>query len=160
MLNYQSIDKFFERCLVECGLADGWSRHFTLAQFTGDEKAKTGLIKTLHDVQTGADATYSQGKPNESGANLGFDEWERRWNAWAGSRKAAFYSRAALFLLGEKAHFSYFLDILRTSHNLAFLGAANDALQHGTGHYLNGPEEDLTKNQLANWWETQFPNFK
>lgn len=155
MLNYQNVDKFFDHCLMECGLTDGWSQRFTLTQFKSDEKARATLIKTLHDIQTGADATYRKGKPNEIGPDLSAEEWERHWNAWASSRKAAFYSRASLFLLGESHHFRYFLDILTTSHNIVFLSAASDVLQHATGRYLSGPEEDLTKVQLADWWQKQ-----
>jgi hypothetical protein len=157
MLNYQSADRFFEHCLVECGLLDGWSQHATLSQFKEDEKACAALIKTLQDVRLGADLTFRKGKPNESGAGLDFEEWERRWSAWAASRKAAFYSRAALFLLGDNSYFGYFIDTLRSSHNLVFLGASSDVLQHATGRYLNGPEEDLTKSQLADWWEKHRP---
>jgi hypothetical protein len=160
MLNYQSAAKFFEHCLMVCGLMGEGSQRATLAQFTGDEKANAELIRALHDVQTGADATFGKGKPNENGINLSAEEWERRWSAWAASRKAAFYSRAALFLLGETTHFDYFLETLRTSDNLVFLSATSDVLQHATGCYLNDREEDLTKNQLVEWWEKQRSSLK
>lgn len=160
MLNYQSVDRFFEHCLMECGLTDGWSQHLTLSQFTGDEKARTSLIKTLQDIRVGADLTYRKGKPNESSPELDMDQWEKRWSAWAASRKAAFYSRAALFLLGDQGNFKYFLEVLRTSHNIVFLSAASDVLQHATGRYLNGYEEDLSKGQLADWWEKQHLSLK
>ncbi len=154
MLNYQSADRFFEHCLVEIGLLDGWTQRATLTQFTEDEKARVALIKSLHDIQSGADATYNKGKPNEDAeAAQNQTEWERRWNAWAASRKAAFYSRAALFMLGESQHFDYFVNTLRTSHNIVFQGAASDVLQHVTKQYLNGSDEDLNRTQLADWWE-------
>jgi len=155
MLNHQSADKFFEHCLTECGLIEAWSQNLTLEQFVSNEKGRAELVKTLHDIKTGADAVYSRGKPNEIGADLSMAEWENRWNAWAASRKAAFYSRAALFLLGEMEHFEYFVQVLQNSHNIVFLSASSDVLQHATKRYLIGPEEDLSRNQLADWWEAQ-----
>lgn len=155
MLSYQSADKFFEHCLVECGLLDGWSQHVTLAQFKQDDKATSALLKTLQDIRSGADVTFAKGKPNENPGNLSGEEWERHWNAWAASRRAAFYSRASLFLLGDSQYFKYFVETLRTSHNIVFQSGANDVLQHATGHYLNGPEEDLGRLQLAEWWDKQ-----
>ncbi len=157
MLNVPGANRFFENCLVECGLLDGKLQRVTLSQFVSDEKARSSLSRTLRDIKAGADKILNQGKPNdlENAPNLTFEEWEWRWNAWAASRKAAFYSRAALFLLGEEipTHFSYFTNLLRTSHNIVFVSAANDVLQHATKRYLTGSEEDLGKTQLANWWE-------
>ncbi|MEI6043838.1 MAG: hypothetical protein WCS37_05545 [Chloroflexota bacterium] len=160
MLNYQSADKIFEHCLTVCGLINEKSLRATLAELAKYNLVSALVIKALHDLQTGADATYSKGKPNENGVNLSAEEWERRWNAWVASRKVAFYSRAALFLLAETDYFDYFLEILRTSDNLVFLSAASDVLQHATGCYLDEREEDLTKSQLVQWWEKQRPLLK
>ncbi len=160
MLNVPGPDRFFENCLVECGLVDGKIQRVTLGQFSTEDKARAGLCRTLKSIMLGADKILAQGKPNdlENAKTLPFEEWERRWKGWAASRKAAFYSRAALFMLGQDftQNFNYFLNILRNSHNILFIGAANDVIQHATGLYLNGPPEDFERKQLAGWWENNF----
>lgn len=153
MLNYPNAQQFFENCLRESGLLDGRSPGLSLNEVRADLVAKKTLVRTLRDIQTGADAVLARGKPAEDTLGLSLAEWERRWSAWAASRKAAFFTRAALLLLGERAQLAYFINTLKTSHNLVFLGASSDVLQHATGHYLNGPEEDLPNAALARRWE-------
>ncbi len=153
MLNYPSAERFFENCLIEAGVVSGYSSNLKLAEVEENPAVRQPLVKTLLDIQSGADAILAKGKPAEDTLNLPPKEWERRWSAWVASRRAAFFSRAALLLLGEQAYFGYFLDVLRTSHNIVFVGGASDVLQHATGQYLSGPEEDLSNSELANWWE-------
>jgi hypothetical protein len=155
MLNYQSADSFFEHCLEQCGLtAASWQsgRVPTLAQLQADQSQRAELMARLQDIKQGADAVFAKGRPAEDTLELDLTEWERRWVAWTAARTAAFHSRAALFLLGERAEFDYLVGILRSSQNLVFLSGASDALQHGTGHYLSGPNEELTRQQLAEYW--------
>ena len=156
MLNYQTPAAFFQNCLYECGLSGNWPQGLTLAGLREDKRSRTEVVRLFEDLRAGADVNLARGKPVE--ADLDFAEWSRRWSNWANSRKAAFFSRAALFMLGDASYRSYFLDTLRNSHNIVFLGASSDVLQHATGHYLDGPIEDLSKTQLADWWEAQPSN--
>ncbi|NWJ44426.1 MAG: hypothetical protein HXX08_00965 [Chloroflexi bacterium] len=152
MLVYSSPDRFFENCLEQCALRDSWQRKApTLSEAKVAESLYRTLVRALNDLRSGADTVYARGKP--SGEIDDSDAWERKWQAWASARATAFYSRAALVLLGEKGYLAYFLEILRTSDNLAFLGASNDLLQHSSGYYLSGAEEDLTRSQLADFWQ-------
>lgn len=156
MLNFPNEEKLFEACLVETGVSDGWSRHIGLAEVRADAgKCKT-LTKALRDIVSGADAVLARGKPAEDTLGLSMEEWEKRWMAWAGARKAAFFGRAALLLLGEAEHFGYFTGTLRKSQNLVFLTGANDVLQHATGVYLTDAQETLGNPELAAWWDEQF----
>ncbi|HEX2913644.1 MAG TPA: hypothetical protein VH186_22765 [Chloroflexia bacterium] len=155
MLNYPSAERFFDNCLLECGLLESKKQHVALAQIKADPAARSALLRTLRDIQTGADAVLARGKPAEDTLNLPANEWEKRWNAWAASRKAAFFSRAAMLMLGEKEFFPYFVQTLSSSFNIVFLGASSDVLQHATKLYLNGPEEDLSNSELARWWQAQ-----
>ncbi len=152
MLNHLNPDAFFENCLQQCALltTEGQTRP-TLSQLKADEKLRASLVRTLTDIKIGSDTIFARGKPSDIIAD--FNEWERRWSAWASSRTAAFHSRAALLMLGDKSHFDYFLNVLRTSHNLAFLSASSDVLQHATSHYLSGPAEELNKAHLADYWQ-------
>lgn len=156
MLNTPNEALFFENCLAECGLTGQNFSRLSLASIIADPAQAQALKRTLHDVRTGADAVLARGKPAED--TLGFSprEWEYRWSAWAASRKAAFYARAGLLLLGESENLPYFLNTLKTSHNIVFLCAASDLLQFATGHFLNGPEEELNGPDLAKWWSQNF----
>ncbi len=157
MLNYQTPAAFFENCIYECGLSEYWPQGLALAGVREDGRGRAEVVRLFEDMRAGADAILAGGKPVE--ADLDFAEWSRRWSNWANSRKAAFFSRAALFMLGETSYANYFLDTLRNSHNIVFLGASSDVLQHAIGRYLDGPTEDLSKTQLADWWEAQpYPN--
>jgi hypothetical protein len=153
MLNYPNLENFFLNCLEQCGLVDSYYQTTTptLAQLKADPKLQAAMVRSLNDIKSGADAMYESGKPADS--ITPYEEWERRWSAWTASRTAAFYSRAALMLLGDKSYFPYFIEILRDSQNLAFLSSSNDLLQHYSGYYLSGPEEDLTSSKLAGFWE-------
>ncbi len=156
MLNYPSAERFFDNCLQEAGAgASGFGPQISLSEVRLNPEKCKAVVKALRDIQTGADAVLARGKPAEDTLGLTFAEWERRWMAWAASRKAAFFSRAALLLLGQAEYFDYFVATLKASHNIVFLGGANDALQHATGCYLSGPEEDLDNADLARWWEEQ-----
>ena len=156
MLNTPNETLFFENCLAECGLAGQNFQRLKLSQVTGDPGQTQALKRTLHDVRTGADAVLARGKPAEDTLGLGSREWEQRWSAWAASRKAAFYARAGLLLLGESEHLPYFLHTLKTTHNIVFQCAVSDLLQFATGHILSGPEEDLNGSDLAKWWAQNF----
>lgn len=153
MLNYPSAERFFENCLVEAGMLDGKLQRLGLKEVRAEAGLRQAVVRALYDIQTGADAVLARGKPAEDTLELTPLEWERRWTAWAASRRASFFSRAALLLLGEREHFSYFIKTLNSSHNIVFLSGANDVLQHTSGRYLNGPEEDLPHAELAKWWE-------
>lgn len=153
MLNYPTAQRFFENCLIESGLVENEFEAPGLEEAKSNPATHRALVKALHDIQSGAEAVLARGKPAEDTLNLPPIEWERRWSAWAASRRAAFFSRAALLLLGEQEYVKYFLNTLRTSYNIVFLGGANDVLQHATGQYLSGPQEDLTNADLAAWWE-------
>ncbi|MEI7554214.1 hypothetical protein [Candidatus Chlorohelix sp.] len=149
MLVYSSPDRFFENCLEQCALHDnGLRKAPTLSEAKAAESLHRTLVRALNDLRNGADTVYARGKPSGEVA-----DWERRWQAWASARTTAFYSRVALMLLGEKGYLAYFLEILRTSDNLAFLGVSNDLLQHASGYYLSGAEEDLIQSQLADFWQ-------
>ncbi len=150
MLNYPNPERFFENCLIEAGLSEV---AFKLNEARNNPAIRNPLTRALLDIQTGADAVLARGKPSEDSLKLTFEEWDRRWTAWAASRKAAFYSRACLLMLGKTECKDYFIKTLRTSHNIVFLGAASDGLQHSSGRYLNGPEEDFTNAQMADLWE-------
>lgn len=156
MLNTANEASFFENCLVETGLVDGRFQRITLAEVRASAERQTALKRALRDIQTGADAVLARGKPAEDTLGLSLQEWEYRWSAWVASRKAAFYSRAALFLLGEAEFLPFFLNTLKTSHNIVFICATSDLLQHASGYILNGPEEDLPAARLADWWEQNF----
>jgi hypothetical protein len=156
MLNTPNEKLFFENCLAECGLSGPNYQRLTLAQVTADPGQTQALKRTLHDVRSGADAVLARGKPAEDTLGLSPQEWERRWSAWAASRKAAFYARAGLLLLGESEHLPYFLTTLKSTHNIVFLCAASDLLQFATGYFLNGLEEDLNGRDLSKWWAQQF----
>jgi hypothetical protein len=152
MLVYSSPDRFFENCLEQCALRDSRQRKApTLSEAKADESLHRTLVRALNDLRSGADAVYARGKP--SGETDDYADWGQRWQAWVSARTTAFYSRAALVMLAEKGYLAYFLEILRTSDNLAFLGASNDLLQHASGYYLSGAEEDLTRSQLADFWQ-------
>ena len=151
MLNYQTPDAFFENSLLECGVHEYLTQSLSLKQVKQDSQMQKELIRILQDIREGADAVYNKGKPVEAG--LDFEEWSKKWSAWASARKAAFFCRAALYILGDRSLSGYFLETLRNSHNIVFLGASSDVLQHATGHYLEGPEEDLTKQPLVDLWE-------
>jgi hypothetical protein len=153
MLNYPTAERFFENCLVEAGLVEGERQGPSLEEAKSNPAVRRALVKALEDIKSGADVVLAKGKPAEDTLNLPPIEWERRWSAWAASRRAAFFARAALLMLGEKEYFDYFLNVLRTSHNIVFLGGASDVLQHATGYYLSGPQEDFTNAELAKWWE-------
>jgi hypothetical protein len=152
MLNTPGTTFFFENCLVESGLVDGRFQRISLAEVKADAGLRQALIRTLRDILTSADTILARGKPAEETLGLSPQEWEYRWSAWAASRKAAFYARAALLMLGQTELLPYFLNTLKTSHNIVFICATNDLLQYTTGHILNGPEEDLPGRQLAAWW--------
>lgn len=156
MLNYQTPDAFIENCLYECGLSGYWPKPLILAGLRADKRGQAEVVRLLEDLRVGADDILAKGKPVE--ADLDLAEWSRLWSNWANSRKAAFFSRAALFMLGNTRYAGYFLDTLRSSLNIVFLGASNDVLQHATGRYLDGPAEDLSKNQLADWWDAHLSN--
>lgn len=157
MLNYADKNTFFVNCLVQCGLTDGRLSFLpNLEALQSDEKMRTSLKRSLNDIRVGADAVFARGKPAENTLGISFEEWEQRWTAWSSSRSAAFHSRAALFMLGEQHYLGYMLNILRSSHNAVFLSNASDLLQHASGHYLSGPSEDLTRDQLADYWERRF----
>ena len=101
MLIYPNPDKFFDNCLEQCGLSDSLHRAaLSLQNVHQDEALQRELARTLYDIMTGADTILKRGKP--SGQTLEFSEWERHFQAWASSRVAAFYTRAALLMLGEK----------------------------------------------------------
>lgn len=151
MLNYQTPDAFFGNCLYECRLIFNDPYTFTLAGVRQNSQLFSQLVRSLRDVRDGADAIYSKGKPSDEG--LDYEEWSRLWSKWATARRAAFFSRAALYILNAENYFDYFLDTLRNSHNIVFLGASSDVLQHANAHYLDGPNEDLSRNALAEWWE-------
>jgi|GEM_PF-1974620 len=152
MLNHLNPAAFFENCLQQCALLTAEGQPLpTLSQLKADEKLRALMLRTLTDIKIGSDAIFAKGKPSDNIAD--YVEWERHWSAWASSRTAAFHSRAALLMLGDKGHFDYFLSVLRTSHNLAFLSASSDVLQHATGHYLTGPTEELSKAHLADYWQ-------
>ncbi len=155
MLNYPSAERFFENCLLEAGLVESWSKPVMLSEIQANPALRREVLKSLRDVMIGADAVLAKGKPAEDTLNLPAKEWERHWSAWASSRRAAFFARSALLMLRQPEYFDYFLDILRTSHNIVFLSGASDVLQHASGHYLSGPEEDLSNGALASWWEKQ-----
>lgn len=162
MLNTPNETLFFENCLAECGLA-AHGKNFQrmgLAEIAADPGQVQAVRRTLHDVRTGADAVLARGKPAEDTLGLSPQEWEYRWAAWAASRKAAFYTRAGLLLLGESEHLPYFLNTLKTTHNIVFQCAASDLLQFATGCFLNGPEEDLSGHDLAKWWNQTFESAK
>jgi hypothetical protein len=152
MLNTPGAAFFFENCLVESGLVDGRFKRISLAEVKADTGQRQALKRALRDIQTGADTILARGKPAEETLGLSPQEWEYRWSAWAASRKAAFYARAALLMLGETELLPYFLHTLKTSPNIVFKSAASDLLQYTTGHILEGPEEDLSGRQLAAWW--------
>jgi hypothetical protein len=156
MLNTPNETLFFENCLAACGLTGQNFRRLSLSDFMADSSQTQALKRTLHDVRTGADAVLARGKPAEDTLGLSSQEWEYRWSAWAASRKAAFYARAGLLLLGEGEHLPYFINTLKTSHNIVFLCAASDLLQFATGRFLNGPEEELNRHDLAKWWTQNF----
>ncbi len=160
MLNTPDEAFFFENCLVETSLVNGRFQRLSLADMKADPAQRKLLKRALRDVQTGADAVLARGKPAEGTLGFSQHEWEYRWSAWVASRKAAFYARAALLLLGEIELLPYFLNALKTSPNIVFICASSDLLQHATGHFLNGPEEDLAGNELANWWIQHFDNGK
>lgn len=160
MLNTPNEVLFFENCLAECGLAGQNFQRLSLSGITADPGQMQALKRSLHNIRTGADAVLGRGKPAEDTLGLTLQEWEYRWSAWAASRKAAFYARAGLLLLGENEHLPYFLSTLKTSHNIVFLCAASDLLQFATSHFLNGPEEDLSGPDLAKWWTTNFETGK
>lgn len=160
MLNTPSEDLFFENCLVESGLVDGRFQRIALAEVKTNPGQRKVVKKALRDIQTGADAVLARGKPAEDTLGLTAQEWEYRWSAWVASRKAAFYTRAALLMLGATEFLPYFLNTLKTTHNIVFQCAASDLLQHATGHLLNGPEEDLSSGELAKWWTAAFESGK
>ena len=155
MLNYPDVELFFDNCLNEAGIKSDQAAPLSLVAISADLTLFQTLLATLHDLVNGADAVLARGKPAEDTLRLSDQEWEWRWTAWVASRKAAFFGRAALLLLGDTEQQTYFVKTLRTSHNIVFISAANDVLQHATGRYLNGPEEDLPHTQLAVWWESQ-----
>ena len=157
MLNTPNEALFFENCLAECGLsgAEKYQR-ISLAEVMAEPGRTQSIRRTLRDVLTGADAVLARGKPAEDTLGLSPREWEYRWSAWAASRKAAFYARAGLLLLGEDEYLPYFLNTFKTNHNIVFQCAASDLLQFATGHLLNGPEEDLGARDLAKLWEKAF----
>ncbi len=156
MLNTPNEVLFFENCLAQCGLTGQNFRRLSLSDVKADPGQAAALKRTLHDVRTGADAVLARGKPAEDTLGLSPKEWEYRWSAWAASRKAAFYARAGLLLLGESENLPYFLNTLKTSRNIVFQCAASDLLQFATGHFLNGPEEELNAQNLAKWWAQNF----
>jgi hypothetical protein len=160
MLNFPNEEKLFEACLVETTVTDGWSRHIGLAEVRAAADKRRMVTKALRDIVSGSDAVLARGKPAEDTLTLSMDEWEKRWTAWAAARKAAFFGRAALLLLGESEHIGYFTRTLRASHNLVFLTGANDVLQHATGVYLTEAQEVLGNPELAAWWDEQFAGGK
>ena len=153
MLNYPNAERFFDNCLIEAGVSYSWSSNPTLQGIQADPGLRQALLKALRDIQNGADAVLQRGKPAEDTLNLTTQDWEHRWAVWAGSRTAAFFSRAAMLMLGQVEYKPYFIQTLHNSHNLVFLGGASDVLQHSSGHYLTGPLEDMTNAQMAEWWE-------
>ncbi len=155
MLNYPDPERFFENCLLETEVMDGPLPAMILPQVQSNPALKKSLLRTLRDIRLGADSVLARRKPAEETLGLTVEAWEHRWVAWAASRKAAFYSRAAMLMLGETEYFSYFVKTLNSSHNIVFLCSASDALQHATGRYLSGAEEDLAYSELASWWEQQ-----
>ena len=156
MLNTPNEILFFDNCLAECGLSGPNFQRISFTEIMADPGRNQAIKRTLHDILTGADAVLERGKPDEDTLGLSPREWEYRWSAWAASRKAAFYARAGLLLLGESEHLPYFLSTLKTSHNIVFQCAASDLLQFATGHFLNGPEEELSGHDLAKWWTRNF----
>lgn len=154
MLSFADKNVFFENCLVQCGLTDGRLQVVpSLTNIQNDERLRINLLRLLEDIRAGADAVYEKGKPAENSLGLDLTEWERRWQAWSAARSAAFHSRAALFMLGQKQHLDYFLQIIRKSQNAVFLSGATDLMQHAVGHYLSGTNEELTRDALADYWQ-------
>ena len=151
MLNYQTPDAFFEHCLSECGLKTLLPTQLTLNEVRSNRQTYQEVLHTLQDLRKGADTIFERGKPSDK--NLSVEVWTQRWTDWSNARKAAFFSRAALFVLGDQSYAEYFVNTLRASYNIVFLGASSDALQHATGQYLEGPDEDLTQDKLADWWQ-------
>jgi hypothetical protein len=149
MLAYSNPEKFFNNCLEKSGL-DGQVLP-TIAQIKADAELQKVVVRTLNDLRNGADAIFVRGKP--SGEVADFAEWESHWTNWTASRSAAFYSRAALLMLGQKEYFGYFINTLKDSDNLEFLSCASDVLQHASGHYLFGENEELTRFQLSDYWQ-------
>ncbi len=149
MLAYSNLEKFFNNCLEKSGL-NGQALP-TLEQVRDNADLQKEVVCSLNDLRSGADTIFARGKP--AGEVAAFAEWESRWNTWTAARSAAFYSRAALLMLGQKEYFDYFLKTLKISDNLEFLSCASDVLQHATGHYLSGKNEELTKLQLADYWQ-------
>jgi hypothetical protein len=154
MLNFADKNVFFENCLVQCGITDGRLHTFpNLETIQDNPKLLVSLVRTLEDVRAGADALFEKGKPAENTLGLDMVEWERRWAAWSAARSAAFHSRAALFMLGQRHYLDYFLQIIRRSQNAVFLSGTSDLLQHSSGHYLSGTNEYLSHDPLATYWQ-------
>lgn len=157
MLNIANKNLFFENCLVQCGLTDGRLHHFPLFdEIKNDEKICSHLIRTLEDIRAGADALYEKGKPAENTLGLDMLEWERQWQAWSVARSAAFHSRAALFMLGERRDLNYFLVAIQKGQNAVFFTVANDLMQHASGHYISGYAEELSRDSLASYWHRYY----
>lgn len=155
MLNYQTPDALFNYCLYECGLADFANSSLKIEDLLQDSSARAQFVRTLEDMRSGAEAVYKKGKPSEK--ELEYDEWLRQWQAWSSARKVAFYSRAALLLLGDTSHVSFFLETLAKSHNIVFLVVSRDLLQHLAGQYTQEPLEELSADEIHAWWEKAAP---
>ena len=174
----QTRQAFFEMCLGEVGgfldrderIPKKWldieflqpQPPFAVpAQQTSVSYELTQMQAMLRDTNASAEWRWLHGKPEmteaeaERGGAAAWQAWNEQWANWANARRPAFFARAALALLGDRAALDYLLDQMRASDNIVFQAVAFDALQYATGRYLTEAEIEagmLERRRLADWW--------